>query len=91
MCKQIKPTQVSKIQLPGDLGTDEIELNTVSSVNHNMMYKCLKVNNTSVRFLVGTGSPVSFQLNGRAQMVSQFNDAMKFYAAIRAILWKSLE
>ena len=37
VCKQIKPPQVSEIQLPGDLGTDEIELNTVSSVNHNTM------------------------------------------------------
>ena len=57
----------------------------MSPVNHNILYKCLEVNNTSVRFLVDTGSPVSCtsSLNGRAQMVSQFNNVTMVYASIR--------
>ena len=83
VCKQINPTQVNEIQLPDDLGTDMIELNTVLSVNHNMMYKCLEVNNSPVRFLVDMGFPVSILpaewVHTNGVTIQQCNEGLRSY------------
>lgn len=82
VCKKIKSPHISELQLLHNK-KDELELNSVTSESNNKLYKCLEVNNSTISFLVDTGSPVSILpadwVFSHGVTVQQCNDRLRSY------------